>query len=120
MAKKSTENLSETFEAEVQTTSVETAETKTATAVEGIATESRIWVYYGPSIRGVVTNGRIFRGTRAEVLKSLEAAIAKYPQIERLIVADKEIKKARADMKSKRGIYIQYEALVKLLENREV
>lgn len=115
MAKKSTENLSETFEAEVQTASVET---NIATAVEGIATESRIWVYYGPSIRGLVTNGRIFRGTRAEVLKSLEAAIAKYPQIERLIVADCELKKARADMKSKHGIYIQYEALIKL--NKEV
>lgn len=114
MAKKSTENLSEAFEAEGKTPSVETAETKTAIA------ESRIWVYYGPSIRGLVTNGRIFRGTRAEVLKSLEAAIAKYPQIERLIVADCELKKARADMKSKRGIYIQYEALVKLLENKEV
>lgn len=114
MAKKSTENLSETVETEVQTTSVETVETKTAT------TESRIWVYYGPSIRGLVTNGRIFRGSKADVLKTLEIAINKYPQIERLIVADCELKKARADMKSKRGIYIQYEALVKLLENKEV
>lgn len=113
MAQKKSENVFETTETEVKAATVSSIETSTAT-------ESRIWVYYGPSIRGLVTNGRIFRGTRAEVLKSLAAAIAKYPQIERLIVADCELKKARADMQAKHGIYIQYEALIKLLENREV
>lgn len=81
--------------------------------------EARIWVYLGPSIRGTVTNGRVFRGSRAEVIKSLENGIKEYPQIERLIVADREVAKARNDLKNKRGIYIPYEALVRKITGKE-
>ena len=81
--------------------------------------EPQIFVYLGPSIRGVVTNGRIFSGSRAEVIKSLENAIMAYPQIERLIVADREVAKAKDDLKHKRGITIAYEALAKKLSGKE-
>lgn len=81
--------------------------------------EARIWVYLGPSIRGIVTNGRVFRGSRAEVIKSLENGIKEYPQIERLIVADREVAKSRNDLKTKRGIYIPYEALIKTITGKE-
>lgn len=81
--------------------------------------EVRIWVYLGPSIRGIVTNGRVFRGSRAEVIKSLENGIKEYPQIERLIVADREVAKSRNDLKTKRGIYIPYEALIKTITGKE-
>ncbi len=81
--------------------------------------EARIWVYLGPSIRGVVTNGRIFSGTKSDVVKLLENGIKDYPQIERLIVADREVTKARNDLKSKRGIFIPYEALIKKITGKE-
>ncbi|MGN0686677.1 MAG: hypothetical protein ACI4KA_01060 [Oscillospiraceae bacterium] len=81
--------------------------------------EVRIWVYLGPSIRGIVTNGRVFRGYRAEVIKSLENGLKEYPQIERLIVADREVAKSRNDLKTKRGIYIPYEALIKKITGKE-
>lgn len=85
-----------------------------------VADEPKIWIYYGPSIRGVVTHGRIFRGARAEVLQELKNAIEKYPQIERLVVADKELKKARSDMREKKGIYIPYTRLMDILAGKEV
>lgn len=81
--------------------------------------DARIWVYLGPSIRGVVINGRIFSGTKADVVKQLENGIKEYPQIERLIVADRELTKARNDLKAKRGIYIPYEELVKKTTGKE-
>ncbi len=81
--------------------------------------KARIWIYLGPSIRGVVTNGRIFSGTKSDVVKLLENGIKDYPQIERLIVADHEVTKARNDLKAKRGIYIPYEVLVKKITGKE-
>lgn len=86
---------------------------------EPMISEARIWVYLGPSIRGIVTNGRVFRGSRADVIKSLENGIKDYPQIERLIVADREVAKSRNDLKTKRGIYIPYEALLKKITGKE-
>ena len=32
---------------------------------QNAAAESRVWVYLGPSIRGVATNGRIYFGSKA-------------------------------------------------------
>ena len=54
-----------------------------------------VYVYIGPSIRGVIRTGSIYRGTRAEVLTSLAAARERYPQIERLVVADSELASAK-------------------------
>lgn len=85
-----------------------------------VRAESRIWIYLGPSIRGVVVSGRIFRGTRNEVLETLKDGIAENPQIERLIVADNELTKARSDLKAKKGIYVLYEALSKKIMGKEV
>lgn len=96
------------------------AEAATITEAALITDEPKIWIYYGPSVRGVVTHGRIFRGTKAEVLRELKNAIEKYPQIERLIVADKELKKARSDMREKKGIYIPYTKLMDILSGKEV
>lgn len=54
-----------------------------------------VFIYLGPSIRGVIQNGSIYRGTRESVLSSIAFAIEKYPKIERLIVADNEIVSAK-------------------------
>lgn len=59
-----------------------------------------VYVYLGPSIRGVVQHGTIYRGKRAEVIQSLAPAVEKYPKIARLIVADFEISAAKEKIKS--------------------
>lgn len=59
------------------------------------AVKDGVFIYLGPSIRGVIQKGSIYRGTRESVLSSLAFAIEKYPKIERLIVADNEIVSAK-------------------------
>lgn len=54
-----------------------------------------IFIYIGPTIRGVIQKGSIYRGTRESVLSSLAFAIGKHPEIKRLIVADNEIMSAK-------------------------
>lgn len=87
--------------------------------VQSTAAEARVWVYLGPSIRGVVTNARIFFGTKDEIVQSFGDKIKDYPQIERLIVADRNVAKARNDLKEKRGIYIPYDALIRKITGKE-
>lgn len=125
MAKKN-DNSEKMFESPAESgtnTAVSTEQTEPNPVVqaeeEPTISEARIWVYLGPSIRGIVTNGRVFRGSRAEVIKSLENGIKDYPQIERLIVADREVAKSRSDLKTKRGIYIPYKALLKKITGKE-
>ena len=59
------------------------------------AVKDGVFIYLGPSIRGIIQKGSIYRGTRESVLSSLAFAIEKHPQIERLIVADNEIVSAK-------------------------
>lgn len=87
--------------------------------VKSTAAEARVWVYLGPSIRGVVTNGRIFFGTKDEIVQSFGDKIKEYPQIERLIVVDRNVAKAKNDLKEKRGIYIPYDALIRKITGKE-
>lgn len=54
-----------------------------------------VFIYIGPSIRGVIQKGSIYRGTRTNVIASLAFAIEQYPKIERLIVADTDIVSAK-------------------------
>lgn len=125
MAKKN-DNSEEMFESPAESganTAVSTEPSEPKPVVQATEkpkeNEVRIWVYLGPSIRGIVTNGRVFRGSRAEVIKSLENGIKEYPLIERLIVADREVAKSRNDLKTKRGIFISYEALIKKITGKE-
>lgn len=61
----------------------------------------KIYVYIGPSIRGVVNNGRIFKGSIDGIKKELEAAAKvngiedKMPKIERLLIQDKNLSAAK-------------------------
>ncbi len=76
--------------------------------------EARIWVYIGPSIRGIVTNGSIHRGTRDEVLNELAVGIEKFPKIERFIIADRDLAKARERLRNGKGaLSVEYDALVR-------
>lgn len=61
--------------------------------------EQGVFVYLGPSIRGVIQSGTIYRGTRQHIKDNLQYAIEKYPHIDTLIVADTDIADAKAKIK---------------------
>lgn len=74
-----------------------------------------VFVYLGPSIRGIITNGGIYAGTRSEVLARFADGIEKYPDIARLIIEDKHVAKTRERLSRGEGaVSIAY----KKLENR--
>lgn len=74
--------------------------------------ESRIHVYIGPSVRGVIINGSIHVGTRKEVLAKLKTAIELHPKIARLIVPDREVSAAKEQLKAgNNGLSRAYKAL---------
>lgn len=87
---------------------------------ESVIERRGVWVYVGPSIRGIVTNGGIYRGTKSEVLSGLPGGWQKYPQIERLIVSDKSLAKAREQIRQgKGGITVAYNAVAAALAAKE-
>lgn len=89
---------------------------ETVTAEADTGNDARIFVYLGPTIRGVIVNGAIFAGARTEVLKRFERGIAKYPQIERLIVADRNVAATREKLARQDGaVYVAYQRLAELI-----
>lgn len=68
--------------------------------------KSAVFVYLGPNIRGVITNGSIFTGKKDEIVSEIKARAevagqgAKMPKIAQLIVADVNISKAKAQLKA--------------------
>ncbi len=65
------------------------------TSKPNAADGNSIFVYVGPSIRGSIQNGTIYRGSRKSVIEFLHHAVEKFPMIERLIVADTDIAVAK-------------------------
>ena len=49
-----------------------------------------VYVYLGPSIRGVIQKGTIFRGAKGEIVKRFSSSEL-LPDIDKLIVPDKEL-----------------------------
>ncbi|MGN0444245.1 MAG: hypothetical protein ACI4F5_06505 [Acutalibacteraceae bacterium] len=68
---------------------------KTKTSAEKVG----VYVYLGPSIRGVIQNGTIFHGTMTEIKTKLSSAIEKYPKIERFITLDKDVHEVAEKLK---------------------
>lgn len=82
--------------------------------------EPCVFVYLGPTIRGVITNGGIFTGTKPEILKRFEKGVEKFPQIRRLIIADRNLAKAREMLANGEGaISVAYKKLAESI-NKEV
>lgn len=82
--------------------------------------EAHVFMYLGPSIRGVITNGSIIRGTKAEIAKRFENEIKKYPQIERLITADRDVAKTRELLRNgEGGVSVAYNALESKITGKE-
>ena len=79
---------------------------------EPIPEEKGVWIYIGPNVRGIATNGSIYFGTKSSVLEKLPADWKKYPQIERLIVSDAAVARAREQIsEGKGGISVAYNAV---------
>lgn len=80
---------------------------------------SGIFVYLGPNIRGIVTNGAIFRssdGTKQGILNTLNAD---YPQFDRLFVPDREVSRAREQLAAGTGgISAAYKAVSAVLAEK--
>ncbi|MDE6727922.1 MAG: hypothetical protein K2J80_08285 [Oscillospiraceae bacterium] len=66
--------------------------------------KSGVFVYLGPNLKGVINNGSIFTGTRSAVISTVKKRVedagqgAKMPKISRLIVADADISKVKAQL----------------------
>ena len=59
-----------------------------------------VYVYIGPSIKGVIQKGTIYPGSRQEVIAALDRAIHKYPRIRNLIVSGDTLAVDRISVKT--------------------
>ena len=64
------------------------------------AEKKSVFVYLGPSIRGVIQNGTIYHGTRTQIIETLKSAIEKHPMIERLIIEDVNVAAAKVKIRN--------------------
>lgn len=68
------------------------------------------YCYIGPSISGVIRNGAIFKGTRADALSAAAAAIEKQPLVKTLIVSGDDLPEARLRVKKPgNALYTMYQ-----------
>ena len=59
-----------------------------------------VYIYIGPSIKGVIQKGTIYPGSRQEVIAALDRAIQKYPRIRNLIVSGDTLAADRISVKT--------------------
>ena len=59
-----------------------------------------VYVYIGPSIKGVIQKGTIYPGSHQEVIATLDRAIQKYPRIRNLIVSGETLAADRISVKT--------------------
>ena len=72
-----------------------------------------IFVYIGPSIRGVIQKGTVYTGTRADVEAALDMAIGKYPRIKTLLVSGDTLAADRISVKTPgTRLHVEYKKLV--------
>lgn len=68
--------------------------------------KSKVFVYLGPNIKGVINNGSIFTGKKDEIVSDIKKRVedaglgAKMPKIARLTVADVDISRAKSLLKA--------------------
>jgi len=82
---------------------------------------SGFYIYIGPTIRGVIHNGDIYRGTRAEAMEKAAGAIEKYRLVKALIVSGDAFPVARMRVKTPgNAFYVNYHKLSRqVLEARQ-
>ncbi len=78
------------------------------------AEKEEVYIYLGPSIRGVIQNGTIYAGTRTNVMQSLDVAITAYPDIAKLIITADKAMAAKRNIENGTGREARaYRALLK-------
>jgi len=76
----------------------EPKEKRTTTKSDGKA--AGFCVYLGPSIRGVIQSGTVYRGGKAAVLKELAPALERHPLIASLVVTSDTLPVDRIKVKT--------------------
>ena len=80
---------------------------------------SRIYCYIGPNLAGLMQSGKVFRGTRAEVLKEAAEAIEKYPLVKTMIVSGEELALSRMKVKTPgNALYKNYQRIAASREGK--
>ncbi len=70
---------------------------------------SGFYVYIGPSLRGLIRNGQVFRGSRAKALREAAEAVRAEPLVRRLIVSGDALPEARRKVKTPgNALYANY------------
>ena len=64
------------------------------------AEPDEIYVYVGPTVKGVIQSGSIYTGTRQAVLDKYREAIERTPAIGMLIVRDADVAQTRRKIKA--------------------
>ena len=75
--------------------------------------DSDYCVYLGPSVLGALQTGTIYRGTKADVLKTLAPAMERYPLAASLIVTGDALPVARIKVKTPGNLlYVNYRKML--------
>ncbi len=84
----------------------------TEPAPNGEKNPSGIYCYIGPNLAGLMQSGKVFRGTRAEVLREAAEAIARYPLVKTLIVSGENLALSRLKVKTPgNALYKNYQRI---------
>ena len=78
--------------------------------------EAGFCMYLGPSIRGVIRTGTLYRGTHAQALEAAAVAVECCPTVRHLIVPDSLLPQARQQVKQPgNALYEMYQKAAKQL-----
>lgn len=113
MKKKDSEILGAEAASGFELNNTENAAEKTDSEVSGV------YVYVGPTVKGIITNGSIMRGAKNSLLEYIAQRAeavglkAKVPKIGRLLVKDKDVSAAKEQLRiGGNGLTRAYEAVL--------
>lgn len=86
--------------------------TRAARAVKEPENRSGVFFYIGPTLRGLLRTGQMFRGAHSAALEAAKEAIEKYPLVKTLIVSGDAFPAARLRLlESGNALRANYDAL---------
>ena len=112
MSKKDTEILNPTASEQAAVVPESTVNEPELPDKNGEQNSSGIYCYIGPSIRGLIQHGTIYRGTRDKALDAAKAAIEAQPLVKTLIVSGDSLPTARLKIKTPgNALYQNYQRI---------